>query len=415
MGKERTPMDAKEIEAVVSDICRKNKFSNDSISLIKSDLEYGLTVEEVRRYTNVYRDVRQMKIMSDCIKNELPKQAVALICKRGMRAGQMEFLYSIYMETKNLEYVKDIYIESNGNVGRMKNIHKKTKEKADSRKEDKVTDENVAEKTTIAEERDVRQEVVTETMQDESEEYAIEDVDWDDDSDEELYDEEELQARISEANKAAEAEKQQLIERIAEKDGQIENIQNQFNSCFSENKKLSREIGELKEQLANERAANERLIELKKEDEKKAEEIKPEPVKAESEEKAEPEKKTKPEEEAVMEKQVQTPVGIPIYYPVNIVDIYGNVIGTTVPERQEKKTSSFGGIISRLLFKRKTRIDIVKLVSSSELTAEQLCLIKSAIGNGLTDKQIETLVQNKLSPDRMKEVIEIAVLEKGMA
>lgn len=390
MVNQREPIDSAEIKSIVTNMSRKNRYTKEIIDLVESDLKYGLTVDETKSYTKRYKDVRQMRVMSMCIRNNWSDEVMELICKPGIKAGQMECLYNLYMETKDLMYVNDIYVKSNGNIGRMKNIHRKFKEEAD-----------LADTTVYIESKEagISESVTSESVQtdDVSTEAANEE-----------KSEEDMKIDVDEIIKNADAEKQHLFEELAEKDNQIEDIQNQFNSCLSENKKLSIEIAKLKELLAKEKEQSEKLKEPKETKEiTESEDAVSETVQRSEEE-------IKKEEESVMDRPIQTPVGIPVYYPVNIIDVYGNVLSAAIPDRQEKKTSPFGGIFSRLLFKRKTRIDIVKLVSGSDLTADQLCLIKSAIESGLTDKQIETLVQNKLSPDRMKEVIEIAVLEKGM-
>lgn len=67
------------------------------------------------------------------------------------------------------------------------------------------------------------------------------------------------------------------------------------------------------------------------------------------------------------------------------------------------------------LFKKKSRADIVKLVVSGDLVPAQLVQIKSAIEKGLTESQLVELINNNISAEKMKEIIEIAVLENSMA
>ena len=66
-------------------------------------------------------------------------------------------------------------------------------------------------------------------------------------------------------------------------------------------------------------------------------------------------------------------------------------------------------------FKKKSRADIVKLVVSGDLVPAQLVQIKSAIEKGLTESQLVELINNNISAEKMKEIIEIAVLENSMA
>ena len=51
---------------------------------------------------------------------------------------------------------------------------------------------------------------------------------------------------------------------------------------------------------------------------------------------------------------------------------------------------------------------------SGNLVPDQLVQIKIAIERGLTEGQLVELINNNLAPDRMKEIIEIAVLENSI-
>ena len=64
--------------------------------------------------------------------------------------------------------------------------------------------------------------------------------------------------------------------------------------------------------------------------------------------------------------------------------------------------------------KKKSRQDIVKLVASGDLVPDQLVQLKSAIERGLTESQLVELINNNVSAEKMKEIIEIAVLENAM-
>ena len=109
--------------------------------------------------------------------------------------------------------------------------------------------------------------------------------------------------------------------------------------------------------------------------------------------------------------------GIPVYYQVPVVDAAGNVVQRLPIERTTRKSSNTGmaGLFARLCFKKKSRADIVKLVASGDLVPAQLVQIKSAIEKGLTENQLVELINNNISAEKMKEIIEIAVLENSMA
>lgn len=107
--------------------------------------------------------------------------------------------------------------------------------------------------------------------------------------------------------------------------------------------------------------------------------------------------------------------GIPVYYQMPVVDAQGRVVQHLPVERTRRPSE--GGIaamIARLCFKKKSRQDIVKLVASGDLVPAQLIQIKSGIEKGLIEGQLVELINNNVSAEKMKEIIEIAVLENSM-
>jgi len=111
--------------------------------------------------------------------------------------------------------------------------------------------------------------------------------------------------------------------------------------------------------------------------------------------------------------QVRVIYGIPAYYaPVR--DGNGNVIQTMPIERTAHKSNGCLAAMSKMLFKKKSRQDIVKLVASGELVPAQLIQVRSAIEKGLTEGQLLELINNKIPAEQMKEIIEIAVLENSL-
>ena len=84
---------------------------------------------------------------------------------------------------------------------------------------------------------------------------------------------------------------------------------------------------------------------------------------------------------------------------------------------ERKTTVNSRGAISiftKLAIRTKSRRNLVKLVIEGELDKNQLIQIKSAIEKGLTESQLEEIINGRISAERMKEIIEIAELENSM-
>ena len=71
-------------------------------------------------------------------------------------------------------------------------------------------------------------------------------------------------------------------------------------------------------------------------------------------------------------------------------------------------------LISKLGIMKKARQDIVNLLASGDLVPAQLVQIRCAIEKGLTESQLVELINNNVSAEKMKEIIDIAVLENSM-
>ena len=107
---------------------------------------------------------------------------------------------------------------------------------------------------------------------------------------------------------------------------------------------------------------------------------------------------------------------IPVYYQLPVVDANGRVVQHVQVERTIRKGNqgAFTGLLGKLGFMKKSRQDIVKLLASGDLVPAQLVQIRSAIEKGLTESQLVELINNNVSAEKMKEIIDIAVLENSM-
>lgn len=125
--------------------------------------------------------------------------------------------------------------------------------------------------------------------------------------------------------------------------------------------------------------------------------------------------KVKNSEPSVVDSDVpQTiPGAVPVYYQVPVMD-NDRLIDRVAVDRTERKTIGVAAILGKLCFKKKSRQDIVRLVASGDLEPEQLEQIKIGMEKGLTENQLEQLINNNLSSERMAKVIAIAELDNKM-
>lgn len=118
-------------------------------------------------------------------------------------------------------------------------------------------------------------------------------------------------------------------------------------------------------------------------------------------------------EEDMKEMKNAVPTQIPVQYVATFQGAPNGQPITAVIERGQSKNQGLYALIGKLAYKKKSKQDIIKLVASGELSREQLVQIKIAMEKGLTEEQLLSLIHGNVSPEQMKEIIEIAVLENS--
>ena len=85
-----------------------------------------------------------------------------------------------------------------------------------------------------------------------------------------------------------------------------------------------------------------------------------------------------------------------------------------IPVEVERKRNNDVGRFRMLFEKKKTRTDMVKLVSQADLSEGQLAVILAGMEQGLTQEPLTELVHCGATPEKMQIIVEIAVLENSM-
>lgn len=220
-----------------------------------------------------------------------------------------------------------------------------------------------------------------------------------------------------ETSKDDEEVRGRLVKENQDKDALINSQQNELNKASSTIARLRDDIEkkdkEMKRMGDRIESLEDKIISVATENKKEAG-SKAEPQESQSVSQAD---KKMVDTVAVPQNMQAVANGIPVYYQIPVVDGTGNVVQRLPIERSVRKSSNSGvvSLFARLSFKKKSRADIVKLVASGDLVPAQLVQIKSAIEKGLTESQLVELINNNISAEKMKEIIEIAVLENSMA
>ena len=393
MEENREPLSAIVIEKKLQ-LLRNKHFSEDTIALVKSDYEYGLKEEEISLYLNKSYDIEQMKILSECLHKDVPKDVIDIIKNTKYSVHQMQVSLEFYEKGVPVQTIKEVMDKGEKPIT-MRRLYEEVLEQLNKVKK-QIPEESEYVKALIS-----QMDEVVAKINHQNERYDA------------------LNKKLSEieTSKDDEEVRERLVKENQDKDALINSQQNELNKASSTIARLRDDIEkkdkEMKRMGDRIESLEDKIISVATENKKEAE-SKAEPQESQSVSQAD---KKMVDTVAVPQNMQAVANGIPVYYQIPVVDGTGNVVQRLPIERSVRKSSNSGvvSLFARLSFKKKSRADIVKLVASGDLVPAQLVQIKSAIEKGLTESQLVELINNNISAEKMKEIIEIAVLENSMA
>ena len=393
MEENREPLSAIAIEKKLQ-LLRNKYFSEDTIALVKSDYEYGLKEEEISLYLNKSYDIEQMKILSECLHKDVPKDVIDIIKNTKYSVHQMQVSLEFYEKGVPVQTIKEVMDKGEKPIT-MRRLYEEVLEQLNKVKK-QIPEESEYVKALIS-----QMDEVVAKINHQNERYDA------------------LNKKLSEieTSKDDEEVRERLVKENQDKDALINSQQNELNKASSTIARLRDDIEkkdkEMKRMGDRIESLEDKIISVATENKKEAE-SKAEPQESQSVSQAD---KKMVDTVAVPQNMQAVANGIPVYYQIPVVDGTGNVVQRLPIERSVRKSSNSGvvSLFARLSFKKKSRADIVKLVASGDLVPAQLVQIKSAIEKGLTESQLVELINNNISAEKMKEIIEIAVLENSMA
>ena len=367
----------------------RHKYPDEVLNLVKEDMEYGLSDEQVTLYLKQGYNIGQMKVLSHCLRDNVPGEVMEILQKYSLSSHQMQVVLDFYEKGIAVSDIEQVVAKKDMPVA-MKAAFNKILEKVEAVKKEAVSEpeyvqglikqiEEVAAKIICQDEKyealnKKLSMLVTDRADDEVKENLVS----------------ELEIREATINDQQ--------NRLNEASATIARLRNDVEKKEKEMKRMEGRIDILEDRLVNAENVRDR-----------AKEIKPEMdlqgnlgmVSGQG-----------PKPEAfVMPQAAQS---VPIYYQVPVMDGRGHCLQNVPIERTVKKSSGIGSLLAKLGFLKKSRADIVKLVASGSLVPAQLVQIKSAIEKGLTEGQLVELINNNVAAEKMKEIIEIAVLENRL-
>lgn len=360
--------------------------------LVSEDIEYGLTTEEVYRYAKSGMNYKQMQVYSKCLRKHYGQEVIDIITSDSLNANQMMVAFDFYEKGVPIETVKEVILNKN-NAFQMSQLFQE------------VLDQ--------MEKAEVEVQIAPEYVQFLFDE--IKNVVSGIKFDESRFDELNEKLKVFETFKEDVAVRDNLVKQLGEKDTMLSEQQDKINQANSALARLREEketaLKEMKnmqskmEDLENDFTKYKKMVEQNQEQKSS---VSNDNIKTS-------EGLINVAGQVVPSQTIPFVYAMPAYCNVPVMDAGGNVLQTVAVEKETKKSANaLIQMISKLLFKKKSRQDIVKLVVAGELIPAQLVLIRSAIEKGLTESQLVELINNKVTADQMKEIIEIAVLENEL-
>ena len=366
--------------------------SKEVLDLVKDDLEFGLVNDEINLYLDKKWDLRQKKVYSMCLRDELSREVIAVIMREGLDGSQMQVALEFYQKGVSIETVASV-IDKGENAKHMQKAF------------EAVMSNLERVKTGSAESSVVDREYVQGLVKQIEE--AVAKIQFQ----EQRYDELNKKLKIFENAKQDEAVHNGLVKKLGETEAELSGQQDQLNRANATIARLREQIEEKKKEMEKMQNRIDTLEDklLERASVATSEKVS---VKAEEEKKEPASTQTFFDEKPIAEKPYQ----IPVYYQLPVVDASGRVIQRVQVEKTIRKGNqgAFTGLLGKLGIMKKSRQDIVKLLASGDLVPAQLVQIRCAIEKGLTESQLVELINNNVSAEKMKEIIDIAVLENSM-
>ena len=384
MEQKRKQLQPHEMETALSDF-KKRGLSGQVMKLVEDDLSYGLKPEEIKAYAFGKYDLSQMRVISKCLRFGCSKEAMAVIAEEGMGYQQMEIAFEFFKKGIPPETIREVVETAEQVPYRMERAFREIIKKK----------EQAEDAAGGAKDREYATELVRQVGE------LVEKIRFQ----EERYDE--LNRRLKLLGED-ESVRQELIDQNAEKDRLLSSQQDELNKANSAINRLRNEKEKLEKEMK-------RMQETMAGTEDKGGQPKP-VVHKEKEASASMEAgSVAGTGNAAYPSMPEN--GIPVYYQIPYRSGADGMIRHVTVEPAKRKTGGFGFMetVARMCFKKKSKSDIVRLVAAGELVPAQLVQIKNAMVKGLTENQLEILISNNVSAEKMKEIIEIAVLENRMA
>lgn len=384
---------------ILKEIKNANRFDDDVYLLVEDDLTFGLEKDQIDLYLKKNFKLSQMKVLSSYLRKGIDVEFVELVANHPELTGyQVQVALDFFQKGVPIATIESS-VGNKSNVAEMKELFQSVLEKAKAAR--------VGAEDAPAYVKEMMEQMAV----------SIEKIQYQ----EQRYDELNKKLTIFESTKRDEEVRDNLLQKYNDAEVIMDSQQTKLNQANSTISRLREQVTDKEKEMKRMQTRIDTL-----EDKLLARADKPEkdtPVVAKNATVDSEPEETTAKEEIKAAPNITAPIpdmftgsnAIPVYYQMPVVDAQGRMVQRVPVEKTMRKSETgVAALIGRLGFKKKSRQDIVKLVASGDLVPAQLIQIKTGMERGLTEGQLVELINNNVSAEKMKEIIEIAVLENSM-
>lgn len=360
---EQKKLSSADIGAAVNQ-CRKQGFSDEVCALLRGDLTYGLLPGQTDLYLDRSYTIAQQKLLSHALREDYPEEVIGLLAKNGLDYYQMLEVEHAYKKGLSLEQIAEI-VSGKPKAHAMKKMFQTAVEKLnEARKEAEQEPPYV----------------------------------------------QEMLARVAD-----------MVESIKENQGIYEEVSRKLDEAAKSsgpdgeavqflNQSLEQKDRELSDQQDRLNEANRRIIELKKQVETllvENAELKGKVEDMETGSKTEA-AAPEPEEKEADKRQGREESAVPFQYRAKIGEYEGKPVIVALKPEQKKK-SGLGNFFERLAGRKEE--SMVRRLKGKGLTIEQMKQVRMAIEKGLTEQEVNDIIESGFSAEEMEQAIEIVIAD----
>lgn len=329
------------------------------VHIARRDLEVGLSLDQVKGYLDKTKEIRGIKLYSKCLRNGYGMDVIDVLMSKEADISRNELAVEFYSRGIPIEKIQKVMDETESARDmekRLQDLHKQKEELTKSSEEvPPYARQLLAQIQTIVGQIQLQ---------------------------ENMYGELQKAVTILMDSKNVDAEKERLLQDIKSRDMLISSQQDDLNMGH---KKLAQLRTEIEKQAKEAEVLRGTITGLEAKLQEKEEIMKD------------------------MSRRATGGSSVPVYYSVPVVD-RGKVVSHVEVEHTRRKGNAPKGFFVKLFGALMPDQDIVKKVIAAGLDEQQLAQIHIAMEKGLTETQLNRIINPELSPQKMGEIIELAVL-----